>query len=768
MDRRGGAAIMTRLESAGTAPPGRVRAAWSAVPIIAIGIVALAFRVYRLDGRSLWLDEILTSQPAHLGSPADVVMWSQAALNQMPLFYMFTWFLGRWGDSGTILRVPAVVAGTLTVLAIYVLGRRLFGNRAGLVAAAVAAVMPFMVWYSQEARNYSLLMLLTTLQMYFALRAVKVGRVVDWAGLAAFTILNLYTHYLALAATAAVMAYVGIYLVVDLRRTAKARVRVLVAGAMLLALVIAAFVPWRAVLRATYIGVASGLHGAERVAAVLVLVVLATGGVLLARRSPLLRARPETARRLMLAAAAGAAVVVAYLPWLPSLRDFLSRPDQSLGQIHLVHAPNAHDLVVLMNALGLSGLLLVALLLGLVAIGQGLFQGRAAESALLLCWLGVPLLLFALAARSAVVQIDTRYLSFMFPGAVLVIAAGVELAAKLLESWARRAASRATGSLRIGTASVTLVVAALLLAQALPALAASYQVPKEDYRGAAQHIAAASPPGSVVLAVGAYSDWAVICFQYYFRELHSPVIVVDGLQVTSDTASTLASGVGAAWGVVIFPSPDQLAWLQRPSDVKADYVDATGVIHVIRPAASGLSSVQQAKAILRWEMPLEPRLSASLKLFDLLAGSAQAGPNLVPDLAAGTQNASGWSFGPGTSLDGAALVMTPTAGKGRVDATFTRQLSPEDDYVIAFDCRNDGLSGSQTVETIPMDESGRPLQNFPGATAYRCPDTSSWTRSYLPFSPPPGTAGVALVLRVEGSGSAQFRALQLSTVQDVP
>jgi len=260
----------------------------------------------------------------------------------------------------------------------------------------------------------------------------------------------------------------------------------------------------------------------------------------------------------------------------------------------------------------------------------------------------------------------------------------------------------------------------------------------------------------------------VICFQYYFRELHSSVIVVDGLQVTSDTASTLGSGVGAAWGVVIFPSPDQLARLQRPSDVKTDYVDATGVIHVIRPTASGLSSVQQAKAILRWEMPLEPRLSASAKLLDLLAGSAQAGPNLVPDLAAGTQNAGGWSFGPGTSLDGAALVMTPTAGTGRVDATFTRQLSPEDDYVIAFDCRNDGLSGSQTVETIPMDESGRPLQNFPGATAYRCPDTRSWTRSYLAFSPPPGTAGVAVVLRVEGSGTAQFRALQLSTVQDVP
>jgi len=92
----------------------------------------------------------------------------------------------------------------LTVFAVYLLGKELFGWRAGLIASVLTAVSPYMVWYSQEARNYSLLMLLTTLQMYFAFTAVTRSRWPDWLGLAVVTTLNLYTHYLAFVPTAAI------------------------------------------------------------------------------------------------------------------------------------------------------------------------------------------------------------------------------------------------------------------------------------------------------------------------------------------------------------------------------------------------------------------------------------------------------------------------------------------------------------------------------------------------------------------------------------
>ena len=132
----------------------------------------------------------MTAQSAHLAGPGDVIAQSEVYVNQAPLFYLMTWLLRPWGDGEFILRLPAAIAGVLTVFAVYLLGKELFGRRAGLVAALLTSVSPYMVWYSQEARNYSLLMLLTTLQMYFAYTAVTRSRRTDWLGLAVVTTLN--------------------------------------------------------------------------------------------------------------------------------------------------------------------------------------------------------------------------------------------------------------------------------------------------------------------------------------------------------------------------------------------------------------------------------------------------------------------------------------------------------------------------------------------------------------------------------------------------
>jgi hypothetical protein len=53
-------------------------------------------------------------------------------------------------------------------------------------------------------------------------------------------------------------------------------------------------------------------------------------------------------------------------------------------------------------------------------------------------------------------------------------------------------------------------------------------------------------------------------------------------------------------------------------------VDATGTIHVVRGSASGLSALDQARAILRWELPLEPQLGPYVKLLDGLASPRTA------------------------------------------------------------------------------------------------------------------------------------------------
>ena len=80
----------------------------------------------------------------------------------------------------------------------FLLGAELNGRRTGIAAAALVAVNPMLVWYSQEARCYSLLVLLTSIALLFFLRALRSdsGRDLAWWALA--SALALATHYFAL------------------------------------------------------------------------------------------------------------------------------------------------------------------------------------------------------------------------------------------------------------------------------------------------------------------------------------------------------------------------------------------------------------------------------------------------------------------------------------------------------------------------------------------------------------------------------------------
>jgi mannosyltransferase len=65
------------------------------------------------------------------------------------------------------LRLPSALAGWLCIPAIYLLGKRLYSGREGLMAALFVAVLWAPIYYSQEARPYSMLILLSILNSYF-------------------------------------------------------------------------------------------------------------------------------------------------------------------------------------------------------------------------------------------------------------------------------------------------------------------------------------------------------------------------------------------------------------------------------------------------------------------------------------------------------------------------------------------------------------------------------------------------------------------------
>jgi len=173
-----------------------------AIWLVAAGILALAslWRIESLDRRPLWLDETSTGA-AVIESPTFAALWQQGAKDQAlhpPLAYLGNWLADPTGRDAVRLRSPSVVAGIVSIGLLMLLGARLFGARAGLLAGFLLAISMHHVDHSQEARPY-VPSLALTLGMYVALfgyvatrRAWRLALAVGCAALA------LYTYHLAL------------------------------------------------------------------------------------------------------------------------------------------------------------------------------------------------------------------------------------------------------------------------------------------------------------------------------------------------------------------------------------------------------------------------------------------------------------------------------------------------------------------------------------------------------------------------------------------
>jgi 4-amino-4-deoxy-L-arabinose transferase-like glycosyltransferase len=177
-------------------------------PLAALIVLAAILRLATLGQQSFWYDEAFT--PVHvlhsgLGATLRAVAHTE---NTPPLWYLIAWLDVRvLGDGAFALRLPSALAGVLTVPVVWAIGEQLAGRpiedrpaagrRVALIGAAIVAVNPLLVWYSQEARAYALFVLFSALAMLCFVRVVREptrGRV---AAFALSGSLALLTHYFA-------------------------------------------------------------------------------------------------------------------------------------------------------------------------------------------------------------------------------------------------------------------------------------------------------------------------------------------------------------------------------------------------------------------------------------------------------------------------------------------------------------------------------------------------------------------------------------------
>ncbi|MCS7179409.1 MAG: glycosyltransferase family 39 protein [Anaerolineae bacterium] len=111
-----------------------------------------------------------------------------------PLYYFL---LRGWivlvGYSEYALRYFSLLFGVLCVPLTLALGTRLMGRTAALVAAALTALAPYMVWYGQEVKMYTLVPALVLLALYGLRRGMDGGKI-WWVVPVLATTLLLYTH----------------------------------------------------------------------------------------------------------------------------------------------------------------------------------------------------------------------------------------------------------------------------------------------------------------------------------------------------------------------------------------------------------------------------------------------------------------------------------------------------------------------------------------------------------------------------------------------
>ncbi len=213
-------------------------------------LLAFALRLHHLDVQSLWYDEGVSARVAQM-SLSELARWTAADI-QPPLYYMLLhgWLkaFAPWpGNIAWLMRFVSASFGLLLLPLLAVLARKLWRICAGLLTTLVAGISPLMVYYSQEARMYTLLLFWLALAAWAVVRLLdENGRVhrekarLQWLALYTLSgVAALYTHYFAGFALLALALYWGhVWL-----REHRSR-RALGGFALANGLILAGFAPW--------------------------------------------------------------------------------------------------------------------------------------------------------------------------------------------------------------------------------------------------------------------------------------------------------------------------------------------------------------------------------------------------------------------------------------------------------------------------------------------------------------------------------------------
>lgn len=168
----------------------------STIWLVLVTFLAAALRLLRLGSKSFWLDEAESLVIAQLNWPDFISALVHRQAN-MTLYYLPLRAWIHLGISEFAVRSLSALAGVITIPAIYLLGKNLFGSKTGRLAALLLGCVAFHIRYSQEARSYSLFVLLAVFSTLFFVRVLREASTDSWVGYALLSTLMVYAQVFA-------------------------------------------------------------------------------------------------------------------------------------------------------------------------------------------------------------------------------------------------------------------------------------------------------------------------------------------------------------------------------------------------------------------------------------------------------------------------------------------------------------------------------------------------------------------------------------------
>lgn len=164
--------------------------------LILVLLAAVTIRCYRITDESMWGDE--TASVKYQDSPnlADFLAKERTGDPAMvPFYFCLEYGCLKWAPNPVLsCRLMSIFFGTMAILVLYAIGRRVYGPTAALIGAACAAMAIQQVYYSQEIRMYALYALLGAISVYAFHRILRDEGIGWWPVYAAANALLVWTH----------------------------------------------------------------------------------------------------------------------------------------------------------------------------------------------------------------------------------------------------------------------------------------------------------------------------------------------------------------------------------------------------------------------------------------------------------------------------------------------------------------------------------------------------------------------------------------------